>query len=87
MPLTYLLLTLAIVSEVSGTLALRGSDGFSKLGSSIAVGAGSGPGLVQAASLSSRSASSRNARAAARCAPTEAGHGAQYGTRAASASA
>ena len=37
MVITYALLGVAIVTEVTGTLALRASDGFSKLGSSIAV--------------------------------------------------
>ncbi len=39
MLITYALLGVAIVSEVTGTLALRASDGFSKLGSSVVVAA------------------------------------------------
>lgn len=38
----YLLLTVAIGAEVTGTLALRFSDGFSKLGPSLLVVAGYG---------------------------------------------
>jgi small multidrug resistance pump len=42
----YLLLALAIVAEVSGTISLKLSEGFSKLGPSIVVVAGYGVAFV-----------------------------------------